>query len=297
MRTLACLLALVIAPPFALAAEAQDVLNEARRHYDAAAYNEALSVLSKADTSSPSKVVEVEQYRAFCLIALGRMDDAKNAIAALVEADPFYVPPASPRILSFVSEVRRDSLPAVARGLLDSGRTAYSQKRFEDARGSFQLLLRVLADPAMQGRPETADLRAVAEGFVDLVAASNAHATVRASNAPAAVREPIAPKAAEPSTAAAAPVIVPAVAIRQVFPQWLPDESSARMEFLGRLRLTIGADGKVKSATIEDPSHPNYDARLMQAAPTWLYKPATRNGEPVESEKIIEVRLRRNPAS
>lgn len=292
MRTLACSLALVIASPFALAAAPQavlqDVLNEARRHYEAAAYTEALSVLAQADRSSPSKVVEVEQYRAFCLIALGRMDDAKNAIATLVEADPFYVPPASPRILSFVSEVRRDSLPAVARGLLDNGRTAYAQKRFEDARGSFELLLRVLADPDMKSRPETADLRAIAEGFVDLVAASNG------SHAPATVREPMAPKAAESPTAAARPpVVVAAVPIRQVFPRWLPDEVSARQEFLGRLRVTIGADGKVKSAAIEAPSHPNYDAQLLQAARTWLYKPATRDGEPAESEKIIEVRLRR----
>jgi hypothetical protein len=27
-------------------------------------------------------------------------------------------------------------------------------------------------------------------------------------------------------------------------------------------------------------------------ASTWLYKPATRNGEPIESEKVIAVRLR-----
>lgn len=290
MRTLCCLLALVMAPPFALVGAAQDVLKEAKRHYDAAAYNEALSVLAEADRSSPSKIVEVEQYRAFCFIALGQMNDAHNAIAALVEADPLYVPAASPRILSFVSEVRRDSLPAVARRLLDSGRTAYAEKHFDDARGSFQLLLRVLADPEMQGRPETADLRVIAQGFIDLVAASTA---------PAVVRDPVEPKvkAAEPVTASAPAVLVPAEVVRQVLPPWQADHSNMQMEFVGRLRVKIGVDGKVTSATIQDPSHPNYDARLLQAARSWLYKPATRNGEPVESEKVIEVRLRRNSPS
>jgi hypothetical protein len=47
----------------------------------------------------------------------------------------------------------------------------------------------------------------------------------------------------------------------------------------------------VKTATIERPSHPLYDVRLLQAAKGWLYRPAMRNGEPVESEKIVAVQL------
>ena len=284
MRTLTCFLALAIVPPVALAGAAQDVLNEARRHYDAAAYDEALSVLAEADRSSPSKIVEVEQYRAFCFIALGRMDDAEHAIATLVEADPFYVPAASPRILSFVSEVRRNSLPVVARRLLDTGRTAFTQKQFVEARASFQQLLRLLADPEMKRRPETVDLRMIAEGYVDLLAASAA---------PAAVPNVPEPKAAAPAPA----IIVPAVAVRQVLPPWQSERSNIRMDFVGRVRVKIGADGKVISATIQDPSLPDYDAQLLQAARNWLYKPATRNGEPVESEKVIEIRLRRNSPS
>jgi hypothetical protein len=49
----------------------------------------------------------------------------------------------------------------------------------------------------------------------------------------------------------------------------------------------------VRQATIEKPTYPTYDARLLQAARLWVYKPAMRDGQPVESEKLIAVQLRR----
>ena len=289
MRTLAYLLAITLAPPFVAPSAGDDVLNEARRHYDAAAYDEALAVLARADRSSRPQIVEVEQYRAFCYIALGRMNDAENAVAALVEADPLYLPTASPRVLSVVQDIRRQVLPAVARRQLEAGRTAYMKKDLEKARGHFQMLLRMLADPAMQGRAETADLRTLADGFVTLLAAAPPPAPVvepprliaLESNAPAL---PIAPPPP--------PVVVPAVAIREVLPSWTPDASTARFAYAGSMRVIIGVDGRVKSATIQDSSHPSYDVRLLHAARSWLYKPATRGGEPVEFEKVLEIRLR-----
>jgi TonB family protein len=71
-----------------------------------------------------------------------------------------------------------------------------------------------------------------------------------------------------------------------------PNAIAGAREYLGAIRVRIGADGKVMSATIEKPTYPSYDARLLQAARQWIYKPATRNGEPIESERVIPIQLR-----
>ena len=282
MRTLALALAVMTAPPLAVSAVAQTMLDQARRHYDAAAYEEALSTLARADRGSPAQLIEVEEYRALCLFALGRTADAEKAIATIVETDPMYVPDASPRVESFISGVRSLVLPGVARRLLDRGRAAYTRKEFERAEEDFSLLLRILADPVMQGRAETVDLRVLADGFTTLLAAASAPAP---SPEPS---EPAAPPAAKP----VAPVVVPAAVIREVLPPWMPDRVSALQEYAGAIKLTIGTDGRVKSATIEDVSHPAYDARILQAVTTWRYTPATRDGAPIESDRMIAVRLR-----
>ena len=289
MRTFTCLVALLLAPQLALPSAAQSFLDEAKRYYDAAAYEDALTALSKVERSSGSQIVQVEQYRAFCFIALGRAADAQQAVAALVDADPLYVPSASPRVLSVVSDIRRNVLPSVARRLLDNGRNAFAQKNFDEARESFQLLLRVLDDPAMQGRPEIQDLRILAEGFAALMDATPvptppAGGVEAADTTAAKTTEPVPPVS----------VIVPPVVIREVLPPWLPpDQLTAKFEYSGTLRITIGVDGRVKSAIMLDRSHAAYDLRLLEAARSWVYKPATRDGEPVEYDKRLEIQLRR----
>src|SRR5438094_10126933 len=62
---------------------AQDPLARAKDLYASAAYDEALAVLDQLD-SSPANAVEAGQYRAFCLLALGRSDEGRKAIAGIV---------------------------------------------------------------------------------------------------------------------------------------------------------------------------------------------------------------------
>ncbi|MGH9347327.1 MAG: hypothetical protein ACRD26_08680 [Vicinamibacterales bacterium] len=289
MKTLSLLL-LVSAGPLAGAALAQDTLEDAKAHYAAAAYEEALSTLTRVDTAPPERAaprvnkVELEQYRAFCFIALGKLTEAERAVASLVAADPTYVPSptvASPTVLRLVSEMRRKELPGVARRVFDEGRTAFKARQFDRAQRSFDLLLELLDDAALKGRPENEDLRVLAEGFVTLADAA-------AEPAPA----PAEPPPAVPVRTET--VILPPVAIQQAMPEWIPPDAVAgSREYAGSLKVIIGIDGKVKTATIEKPTYPTYDARLLQAARQWVYQPATRNGEPVESEKIIAIQLRR----
>jgi hypothetical protein len=268
-------------------AAAQDALEEAKSQYAAASYEEALTTLTRVDAGHPSRRVELEQYRAFCLIALGRTQDAERAVAALVTADPRYVPSptvASPKVLQIVTDMRRKELPAMARRLLDDGRAAFKEKQFDRAQQQFALLVQLLDDPSLKGRPEHEDMRVLAEGFVALASASAAPAAAPAPPATAPVETVVQNE----------PVIQPPVAVDQSLPEWTPpDRVAASRDYVGSIKVRIGADGRVKSAAIETPTNPTYDARLLAASKSWVYRPATRNGKPVESEKVIAVQLRR----
>src|SRR4051812_17453813 len=76
-------------------ATAQDRdLSAARELYASAAYEDALVALNRLRSSEhpPSQAPIIEQYRAFCLLALGRATDAEQAIEAGVTADPAFHP-------------------------------------------------------------------------------------------------------------------------------------------------------------------------------------------------------------
>jgi hypothetical protein len=267
----------------------QDGLEEAKAQYAAAAYEDALTTLTRvSNTPAVSSRVELEQYRAFCLLALGKTAEAERAIAALVDADPIYVPSqnvASPKVLSIVADMRKKQLPIVARKLLDEGRVAFKEKDFPGAARSFEVLRRVLDDPSMKGRPEAEDLRVLADGFSALSVAVTAPAPPGSPrpDAPA----PAAPAMLQPD------MLIEAVALQQVAPVWTPPDAIAgAREYVGLIRVRIAADGRVKSSSIEKPTVASYDARLLQASRGWIYKPAMRNGEPVESEKVISYQLK-----
>jgi len=294
MRTLLIVFVFLSAPWLTVGAAAQSDLSEAKTQYEEAAYEDALTTLTKASASTPADRVQLEQYRALCLIALGRLPEAERAVAALVDADPMYVPPtsvASPRVLAMVAEIRRKELPGVTRRVLDSGRAAYEAKDIPRAQRQFDLLLKLLDDPIMEGRPEREDLLAVARGFSTLLVAAPA------PRPPAAETErPAAPPAAAAGTPPAAPAVstfVPASVIQESLPIWTPPNPAvARNEYNGAVKVRIGTDGRVKAATIDRPTHPAYDTALLNTARSWLYKPAMQNGTPIESERVIAVRLR-----
>ena len=294
MRTLFIVFVFLSAPWFGpLAAAQTDHLGEAKTQYEEAAYEEALTTLTKASPATPADRVQVEQYRALCLLALGRQTEAERAVAALVEADPLYVPPssvASPRVLSLVAEIRRKELPAVTRRVMDAGRAAFEAKNTAAAQRQFDLLLKLLDEPAMEGRPERDDLRALAQGYSTLLVA--APATRPAPPVPVATEKPVT-AAPPPAAPAGGSTFTPAVVIQETLPVWMPPNPAvARNEYSGAVKVRIGTDGRVKAVTIDQPSHPAYDASLLRVARNWLYKPASQNGTPIESERVIAIRLR-----
>ena len=57
-------------------------------------------------------------YRAFCLMALGRGDEARKVIQQIVEVNPSYQPSQaqmSPRLVETFRDVRRRVLPTIVR--------------------------------------------------------------------------------------------------------------------------------------------------------------------------------------
>ena len=80
--------------------------------YAAAEYDKALEVIASVDT------LESQQYKALCLLALGRNADASAAIESLVNAEPTFTPSpedAPPRFVELVTKARQKLLPTIAR--------------------------------------------------------------------------------------------------------------------------------------------------------------------------------------
>ena len=304
MRTLTIAILVAASALVSASAGAGDI-DLAKSRYEEAAYEDALKILDGVEPASANERVQVEQYRALCHIALGHTEQAERAVIALVDADPTYLPPttiASPRVLAIVVETRRRHIPEVVRRLLDSGRAAFAEKNMVLAAGQFSLLLKLLDDAAMADRPERADFRTLAQGFAAL-ASSPAPAASTSSTAATPEAAATSSTAATPGSApggqaaasrpAAPRSLTPAVPLQETLPLWRPpNQTIGHNEYSGSLRLQIGADGRVKSATMVKPSHPLYDAALLGAAKTWRYKPATQDGVNTESERVIAIRLR-----
>src|SRR6266550_1292793 len=97
------LVAVSIFMMMAESAAAQGSLAGARDLYTAAAYDDALAMLNglRGADRRPEDGRAIEQYRALCLLALGRTDEATGAMQAIVAAAPSYhlsETEASPRV-------------------------------------------------------------------------------------------------------------------------------------------------------------------------------------------------------
>jgi len=176
VRAVSLAAALVFAASGASAQEGD--LAAARELYASASYDDALTVLNKLRSSDhpASQARAIEQYRAFCLLALGRAADAQEAIEAVVAAEPTYQPTegdVSPRIRTAFADVRRRMLPAIIQQKYAQAKAAYDKKAFAMAAEGFSQVLVALTDPAVSSdanKPPLSDLRTLAVGFEELAA-------------------------------------------------------------------------------------------------------------------------------
>jgi TonB family protein len=295
-------------------ARAADDLSAARELYASAAYEEALAALNRvrAAGAPATDAFAVEQYRAFCLLALGRGAEAQSSIEALVVADPLYQPSSevSPRVRTAFSDVRRRLLPSIIPQQYAKAKAAFDRKDYGAAAAGFGQVLRVMADPEvvqLAGQPPLSDLRTLAAGFQELsikaipppplqVAPRPVAPTAAAATVPAAtpIAVPLPPSAAVVQAAARiyssfdAKVLMPAV-IRQDLPPFAGRLSDAST---GALEIIINEKGQVEAATIRESVSPAYDRLAVDAARSWRYKPAMLDGVPVKFRKLISIAVK-----
>jgi TonB family protein len=278
-------------------AAAQDPLTRAKALYHDAAYQDALTVLAGEEAS-----LEVHQYRTLCLLALGQVAAAQREIAIIVATDPFFVPDATefpPRMVSLFNETRRKLLPEAVRRAFSDAKVLYRDGELQRASKRFDEVRRLLDAAALSDDVELESLRLVIDGFADLLGPARA-APPAAPSAPATDSRVLAagPPAAAVARAPAAstpPVVIrstPPVVINQTLPQWRPtNDVSATRVYSGAVRVTISAEGRVTSAVMQRRIHPLYDRAVIEAATRWSYRPATLDGKPVVSEKMVEIEL------
>jgi len=288
----------ISAVPAAAQAPPKDPLGAARDLYASARYDEALAVLDDLHPAADTPATErrsIEQYRSFCLLALGRGQEAETAIAQVITADPTYVPSeteASPRVRTAFSDVRRRLLPDIAKARYADAKAIFDRKDYPAAKDAFRAVMGLLDDPDMNGG--LPDLKVLAKGFLDL--------TVAATAPPPAPPEPkhelptMPPPKPRPNPnkvyGVDDPDVIAPVAVRQELPR-IPSMVTAQARGRGVLEIVVDEKGRVTSAVIRESVHPIYDNLVLNAARDWKYQPATFDGQPVKYRKMIQINVTR----
>lgn len=271
-------------------------LAAARDLYASAAYDEALAVLNRLRSAdhptSQSRVIE--QYRAFCLLALGRPADAEQAIEAVVAAEPSFQPgdgDASPRIRSAFTSVRRRMLPSIIQQQYAQAKAAFDRKEFSAAADGFRQVLTALADQdvvAEAKQPPLSDLRMLAGGFQELAARAAAPPPLPPVAPVVAPAPPPPPAAPRIHTGGESNVIAPGV-VNQTLP---PFPGQVVIPRNGKLEVVIDESGAVESAIMTGSVTQAYDAMVLAATKAWRYKPATLGGVPVKFRKVVQITIK-----
>ncbi|HKE84665.1 MAG TPA: energy transducer TonB [Vicinamibacterales bacterium] len=279
----------------------QGSLAAARQLYASADYRKALDTLERLTTANPSPRdrQSIDLYRTFCFVALGKTEEADEAITAMIARDPLFRPADSeipPRLRAMFSDKRKSVLPAIIQSRYARAKAAFDQHDYKTAASGFTELLAALSDPDIAGpasRSPLSDLRVLAAGFNDLAAQAMTPPPQPRSDTPAPP-----PRDASIANTARMPRIydsndadvVAPVTVRQDIPRF---SMTVLSEKTGVLFIVIGETGSVESAIITQPLDTAYDRMLLAAAKAWSYQPATRNGIAVKYRKRIQVTLPR----
>jgi TonB family protein len=290
LRSLAALVLFMACPTVVWS---QDSVQAAQTLYASASYDEALALLERLQHQqlTPSEVRVINQQRAFCLLALGRVQDADLAIAAVVQADPTYRPDggsASPRVRNAFRDVRERLLPGIVQAEYAQGRRLYDDKSWAAAAAAFQQVAALAADADLTRAQiaSLADLKVLAEGFAKLAE------TAATPPPPPPAPEPVAPSAPSIDYNAvfdgSGPDVVAPVTVRQDLPRW----SNAALPLprvVGMLDIIIAKSGVVERASLRQPIAAFFDRQVLDATKNWRYKPAQINGQPVRFQKTIKI--------
>lgn len=161
-----CLVGLVLATTSVTSGQVPDPVTRAKALYAEAAYDEALVALKGSEGS------EAHQYRALCLIALGRTQDAERALESLVAAAPTYTVSSAelpPRMVAMFEQTRKRVMPALVKKLFTEARADFQARNMAAARDKFEQVLVLAGDPVMASSPEAVDLQLLVGSYIDIV--------------------------------------------------------------------------------------------------------------------------------
>lgn len=288
-------------------AAGQDLLAAAKDLYASAAYEEALSALSRLAEGSlgAAAVREADEYRAFCLFALGRTSEAEAVADSIVRRDPLADLSAadrSPRLEAMFAGVRKRVLPAMVRDRYRTVRRLIDDKQYAAAEPQLVEIHALLQAADQLGALDEglSDLDVLVDGFLALAraqaerAAPSAVPAASSAGAPTGGGAPPPPPSAPPGPriygiedADVTPPLVIDQRVPTVPPQLLTILRAQRRPAL--LTVVIDDSGNVQKAAIRGSVNAAYDDLLLRAANAWKYKPATRAGVPVWYERTVAV--------
>jgi len=300
MTTMGTVTALALATLLAQApapGAGQQDLATVRELYASASYEEALTRLSESEDRLEYE--QLEQYRALCLLGLGRTEEAERSLERLVIGKPLHVisdAEFSPRIVAMFRDVRKRLLPSTTRDMYAFAKDSFDKKHYVPAVTQFRELLAILADPDMAGELEgLRDLKLLGEGFLKLAEAevdtAKAATTARMTAAAAAAAVVVAPPPPSVYSAGDDGVVGP-VEIERRMPAWNPASPVLRSaHYRGMLEVVINERGAVELAVMRTPVQASYDESLLEAAKRWRFEPATVRGRAVKYRKSFEIVL------
>jgi hypothetical protein len=266
---------------------------------------------------APDVARQAEEYRAFCLYALGRTGEAESVAESLIRREPLVrlgAADASPRVESMFTDVRRRLLPSLIRERYRAARAAVDQKRFAAAEPPLAEAHRMIAEAEKIGVKDEglADLSVLVDGFLQLIRSNAekmaAQPTLAAAAAPPAPAPggPAAstPSRAEGSAAAAAPAaaavpprvyaaedegVTPPLVIEQRMPAMTVEmqQVAKSVKNRGMLDVVIDESGRVAEVTMRQSLNATIDALIVRTARNWKYRPAIKDGTPVRYLKTL----------
>jgi len=284
---------------------AQDPLRDAKDLYASAAYEDALSSLTKLTSgggTAPDLERQADEYRSFCLFALGRTAEAESVAESIIKKDPFAqldAADASPRLEAMFTGVRKRLLPSLIRDRFRTAKSGLDRKDYPTAEPHLKQARLMIADAEKLGVHDEAlaDLGVLVDGFLDMIRLTSEQrsATLAAAGsdatAPVAANTPAPRGAAMPPRAysAADEGVTPPTAIDQRMPSMNPvmariAQSSHKN---GILDIVINESGDVVDAIVRQSLMPTFDALVASNARHWKYRPAMKDGTPVRYVKTI----------
>ena len=252
----------VVAIASAVLRSAQDPLSAAKDLYASAAYEDALSTLGRinADGAAADVSRQVDEYRAFCLYALGRTREAESVAETLIRRQPLArldAADASPRLESMFSDVRKRLLPSLIREQFRAARLAIDDKAYDTAQPRLTDARQMIAEAQKLNVKDDglADLSVLVDGFLGLIQSASEQ---RAASAPAAGAVVAATAAAAPQQSTVASPGAPSRPVAAAAPPPASRPSAAARAAEAGLAYTIDDEGVTPPLTIQQrmPSMP-----------------------------------------